>query len=243
MIRWFFRCLWLALLTFPAWAEPLVLVVGDLNQVQVSLLESRLREQLRQLRDQGQLQARLASYNVSLANHRNSLEKLQVDTAQLPLLLVCEQTSEGLPQRVEWSQVVTQPERSVREMMEFLQPGGGPPELPPGGDLVVHPPRISVGSMLGVINVKVRFQNQASTTLQGPLTVQVWTRPPGGEWHLHGEQVQDKVPAGWSVTKDFFLQDAAHLLDGPFEARGVVSKAGVVLQEEVSRFEPSAPAP
>ncbi len=234
-LTWF----WVFLLACLAWAEPLVLVVGDLNQVQVTLVESKLRQRLRTLRDEGKLEARLASYNWALADHRSSLQQLGLNGQSLPLLVVCQQANDGKPTVVEWSTVVLDPEVAVADMMQFLNPDAVDPILP-GADLMVYQPTISVGSMLGVINIKVRCQNLGQTTLTGPLRIEIWTRRPGGEWQKSGEKSQDKLPSGWSTTKDFFLEDTAHLLDGVFEVKAKVYRGPDFLQEQSATYSPAA---
>lgn len=218
-----------------AWADqPLVLVVGDLNQVHVSVRESKLRQRLKELRDGGQLDARLAGYNLALADHRKSLKSLGVTPTALPMLLVCSQSDKGLPLAVEWSTSTTDPEAAIRELLDFLGEGGEPVVNDTPGTLSMDEPSIQVGGQSGVINVKVRLSNGGGGTLPGPLKVLLWTQLPGQEWTAAGEQSMDKLPAGWNVTKDFFIVDASDLLSNPFGVKAQVKRGNELLVEKTS---------
>ncbi len=226
----------LLLLTSLAGADqPLVLVIGDLNQVQVSVRESKLRQRLKELRDSGQLDARLAGYNLALSDHRKSLKSLGVTPTTLPMLLVCSQTDKGLPLAVEWSTTTADPEAAVGELLDFLGEEAAPTDPSPAiGTLSMDEPSIQVGGQSGVINVKVRLSNAGASTLPGPLKVLLWTQLPGQEWTAAGEQSMDKLPTGWNVTKDFFIVEAGELLSKPFHVKAQVKRGTELLQEKTA---------
>lgn len=228
----------LLLLAGLGWSQPpLVLVIGDLNQVDVTLKESQLRQRLRELREGGKLEAKLAGYNLALADHRKSLRALKFSPPSLPMLLVCTQNAQGLPLAVEWSTPVETPEAAVGELMEYLrQEGAGDTdEIATAPRLTMDDPSIQVGAQSGVINVKVRLSNAGTGTLNGPLKVLLWTQLPEQGWVAAGEQNVDKVPAGWNLTKDFFIAEAPELLNSSFTVKAQLLLGGTVLQEKTAR--------
>lgn len=233
------RSLLFVLLTLLAGADqPLVLVVGDLNQVPVTVLESQLRQRLKTLRDEGKLNAKLAGYNLALADHRKSLKKLGITPNGLPMLVVCSQTAQGLPKKVEWTTKVSDSEAAVRELLDFLGEEAPPVDKGVEGQLVMDEPTIQVGGQSGVINIKVRMSNGTATTLAGPLKVLLFTQMPGKEWTPAGEQQMEKLPAGWNVTKDFFIVDAGDLLTNPFTVKAQVKREGELLEEKTASHQP-----
>jgi hypothetical protein len=237
-MRWFV-IFWL--LCCATWAQtpptPTVLVVGDVNQIEVTRLESQLRQLLREQRDAGKLKARLVAYNLALPEHRRSAKILGLEGKSLPLLAVCSVDAKGLPRKVEWLLPVTNSQQALAQLYDYLGEESPEPVLSTPASLRLSEPTIQVGGQTGVINVKVRMVNPTPTTLAGPLRVVLQTQLPGQPWQAAGEQSIDKVPGGWNLTKDFFLTDGA-LFTSPFTVKAQVFQGETSLGEATSSYQP-----
>jgi hypothetical protein len=231
----------------------MILVVGDLNRSDATVLESKLRERLRSLRDQGYITQKISSYNFALRDHSKALSRLGLKRDQSPILAVCSVNKAGLPEKVLWSETVTTVEEATNHLGDTLgqsyAAGASPksPNLPqpvveaPAVPLEISDLAVSQGNVFGVLNVKVRMKNPNTSTVRGPIQVKVAIKTDQGTFQDIAEQSVEKFPAGWTVTRDFVQHDANSQAKPPFTVRVQVLVPGAPPVEKELLYQGQAP--
>jgi hypothetical protein len=83
-----------------------------------------------------------------------------------------------------------------------------------------------------VVNIRVSLRNPGPRSQPGPLIIELFARPLGGEnWQsLHTWSDISRLAAGYRVSRDFFSKDgdtATSLAEDEFEVRAVLSGPGL----------------
>jgi hypothetical protein len=225
----------------------MILVVGDLNRPDATVLESKLRERLRGLRDQKFITQKISSYNFALRDHSKALGRLGLVRDQSPILAVCSTNKNGIPEKVLWSETVTSVDTAVAHLGDTLgqsYPGMTASKTPPApvfaspaGPVEINDLAVSQSNVFGVLNIKVRMNNPHASTIQGPIQVKFAIKGEQGDFQEIGEQKVDKIPAGWKITRDFVQHDENAQMKPPFTVRVQVLVPGAATVEKETLYE------